>query len=285
MTQRLAPKTGYRFREKWGYRASVWDAFAERVPNPKNHAWVCLPSSEGHELLVAQERGFDLSQAHIVDKNPAIVASLKRKYPEVTTYGVDLVTALQRMGTKLKGKFPTIFNFDLCGNIVGQSDILHHAGREIGLFHGGSIDRWWFAVTLLGGRDKRFKNGKKDGRINFEYFGEKSGPALAHLPVRHAGRLMMAVNSVNAGYNYCNQSDADTMKIKDATFDWDAHMKKILEIGSRPHVVRAGRYLSSGVPMIWAVVEVVKYKLLMSYANSPLGSPKRLYYDGLKRLN
>lgn len=148
MRGRIAPRSGYDFGNKRQYRRNVWAWVARFIKHNRGLTDVALlPSSEGDEIEVALSNGFRQHHIHIIDKNPAIVALLKRKYPFVNTYGVDVVTALRRMakaGVELK-----FINLDLCGTIVTTIKVLH----EIANMGEPFADHHAVAVTLFRGRD------------------------------------------------------------------------------------------------------------------------------------
>lgn len=114
---RTAPTNGYDFSRKRDYRRKVWATFRDRLKANRlavadSHA-LLMPSLEGDEIDVALNAGFREQHLHVVDKEPAIVATLKRRYPRVNTYGVTVSRAMsriQRDGIKLR-----CANLDFCG--------------------------------------------------------------------------------------------------------------------------------------------------------------------------
>jgi hypothetical protein len=115
MPNRTAPEGGYEFGRKRHYRREIWASF-RRWAGPARSEANCLlmPSSEGTEIEVALQNGFREENLHVVDRNPAIVAHLKRRFPRIHTYGVELSKAAQRIADKCSIDFA---NFDLCGNV------------------------------------------------------------------------------------------------------------------------------------------------------------------------
>lgn len=114
--KRKAPKGGYNFHEKKLYRHAVWKQFAT-VVGPLEKAQVLLmPSAEGEEIRVARQYGVNLTRMHLVDANPGIIASLRRRWgPGFHGYGVPLREASKRVaasGVKLSAA-----NFDLTSPI------------------------------------------------------------------------------------------------------------------------------------------------------------------------
>lgn len=115
---RSAPKVGYDFARKRDYRRKVWASFRDtlklkHICIADSHAML-MPSIEGDEIEVAIDAGFREHNLHIVDVEPAIVATLKKRYPKVHTYGVSAFRAFQRMsrnGIRLR-----CANLDFCGN-------------------------------------------------------------------------------------------------------------------------------------------------------------------------
>lgn len=111
---RSAPRDGYDFGNKRQYRRNVWAVAREFINHNRPNAHVLLmPSAEGDEIEVAEANGFRQCNMHIVDRNPAIVATLKKRYPHINTYGVDVVRAVRRIAASdIKLEFA---NFDFCG--------------------------------------------------------------------------------------------------------------------------------------------------------------------------
>jgi hypothetical protein len=123
---RAAPKEGYDFGNKRQYRRRVWAAASEAFAGTRATAQVLImPSIEGDEIDEAIRHGFRQNNIHVVDKNPAIVAHIKRRYPFVASYGVDIVSACQRMADK--GVRLSVANFDLCGTVDTTGPILERA--------------------------------------------------------------------------------------------------------------------------------------------------------------
>jgi len=165
MTIRRAPRAGYDFGAKRQYRREVWRFLATHCPVPRSQAQaLLLPSSEGDEIEVALNVGFREPNLHIVDRNAAIVATLKRRYPLIHTYGV----AVARAALRIKSGSIHVANLDLCSNISPSWFMSAYAvGR--GMAHGGVL-----AATYLKGRDPivsgTIRRSKDDhcGRIDCE---------------------------------------------------------------------------------------------------------------------
>lgn len=119
--KRSSPKQGYDFAAKAGYRRWVWNFLGGRSNSGELHTGdvLLMPSTEGCEISdEAIPRGFKTSQLHVVDQNPAIVATLQRKFPGLNTYGCLVDKACERIserGTKLIGA-----NVDYCGQLSGK---------------------------------------------------------------------------------------------------------------------------------------------------------------------
>lgn len=174
---RRAPKGGYDFPLKRDYRRRVWAQIRRLLkemgyPIAESHA-LLMPSLEGDEIEVALNAGFRECHLHIVDKNPAIVATLKRRYPKISTYGVTASAALRRIsasGIKLRAA-----NLDFCyklgesfknelwmcslaGNIncAWNADLTAY-GRNSP--HGAFAPECVVAVNMLRGREERTETG------------------------------------------------------------------------------------------------------------------------------
>jgi hypothetical protein len=146
---RRAPAGGYDFAEKRQYRRQIWNVFERYVPKPPKTTQVMLmPSTEGLEIQVATEKGFRVSNMHVVDSNPAIVATLRRRYPNLRgTYGVEIGDACIRAG--LAGVRVHALNLDL------TSCFSRPTARTLGAAatSGALSDVALVGVTMLRGRE------------------------------------------------------------------------------------------------------------------------------------
>jgi hypothetical protein len=104
-----------------------------------------LPSSEGMEIDVAKGHGIRESNIWICDRNAAIVATLKRRYPHVHTLGVEVLKAFERCEDR--GITFHFMNLDLCGTLPMVEERAVHAWR---VMEPGSL----LAVTWQKGRDR-----------------------------------------------------------------------------------------------------------------------------------
>ena len=148
---RSAPAKGYNFGTKRHYRRQVWKAFREHCVGRLDTAHALLmPSIEGDEIEQALRSGFRERNLHVVDRNPAIVAHLKRRYRNINTYGVNASHAAHRIADR--GIELSVANLDLC------SPVSEAMLDEIQLFvqpkpvrHGGLI-----AINMLRGREQDY---------------------------------------------------------------------------------------------------------------------------------
>lgn len=96
MAKFRGPEGGYIFGAKKHYRAIVWNI-------AKRHGWTsgdvaCMPSIGGEEINVAVRKGARLKRLHVIDDNPAIVATLQRRHGgRLQTYGVSFRRAFERI--------------------------------------------------------------------------------------------------------------------------------------------------------------------------------------------
>ena len=115
------PKDGYDFSRKRNYRRQVWATFRKNLKQKglsiKDSHALLMPSLEGEEIDVALNAGFREQNLHIVDDGPAVVATLKRRYPRINTYGVTASRAVERIARK--GIRLRCLNLDFCGNLSG----------------------------------------------------------------------------------------------------------------------------------------------------------------------
>jgi len=94
--KRAAPAGGYDYKNKEWYRKAVWHWIRRQRKLTQARSVMFMPSIEGVEIELAYRYGFAASDLHVVDHNPAIVAHLKRRHPDIHTYGVDVFRALPR---------------------------------------------------------------------------------------------------------------------------------------------------------------------------------------------
>jgi len=87
---------GYGFADKEAWRNEVWwhaSRFSASADRSAARVFL-IESLEGREIEKALRLGF--SELHVCNSNPAVVATLKRRYPMIQTYGVDAYRALRR---------------------------------------------------------------------------------------------------------------------------------------------------------------------------------------------
>lgn len=149
MADRRGPKDGYRFGSKAQYRRGIWSGFRKLLGGQvaDKHA-LLMPSIEGVEIEVALNNGFRQDHLHVVDDNPAIVATLKRRYPHINTYGVPVQAAIQRIMSS--GVPLTCANFDYTGPLftAKQMSTIVNCTNPHAFTLGNAI-----AITMLCGRD------------------------------------------------------------------------------------------------------------------------------------
>lgn len=144
--KRRAPKDGYDFGNKRQYRRDVWRFFQKHCPVPRAHAQALLmPSAEGDEIEVALNNGFREENLHVVDANPAIVATLKRRYRKISTYGCDVASVF--LNGRIASHVLHVANLDLTGTLgPAWFETCFHVARSLAP-HG------LIAATYLKGRD------------------------------------------------------------------------------------------------------------------------------------
>ena len=154
--KRTAPKGGYDFGSKRDYRRAVWGGLRDCISawtTPDDAQIALMPSAEGKEIEVVESMGFRRENMHVIDRNPAIVATLQRRFPGINTYGVEARYALSRMAKN--GVRIDAANLDFCG-CVG-SKILHEitvCSCTGAFLPKENVGRWSaVAVTVLRGRE------------------------------------------------------------------------------------------------------------------------------------
>ena len=242
MTQRRAPKSGYDFARKRDYRRKVWATFrrwcnSQGIVIAEAHA-LLMPSSEGDEIEVALNAGFREWNLHLVDANPAIVATLRRSYPRVSTYGVSVDRALSRM--EATGIRLACANFDFCGQVSQPLADALEAIRSAHCFADSSC----VALTCLRGRESEVF-WKKDAA---------DGNARADIPGRDIERFIDQYGNPLA---YLSDGRCDLKNVADVRrlmFIWNRLIGN-LEQAATP--LRSESYLSeSGVTMLWSIWQI-----------------------------
>jgi len=148
--RRRSPTTGYDFGNKRQYRRDIWATARRWTGGRSKKEMQCLlmPSIEGDEIEVALSNGFIQKNLHVVDENSAIVAHLKRRWPFIKTYGVELAHALNKMWYQ-KIKLDVV-NLDLCGPVTGDLLKRLFALSSFDLLNDSAI----VFVTFLRGRER-----------------------------------------------------------------------------------------------------------------------------------
>lgn len=156
------PSMGYGTDEKNAFRQWVWGQIGGRlmyrngelVPESEQVSHTCdvllMPSIEGFEITEAYNRGFRPEQLHVVDKSPAVVASLQRRFPGINTYGVSVERACQRIARN--GVVLGAANIDFCGSF---SRPLFRIIRDC--WASGALDSAFVFFTFLRGREDKYE--------------------------------------------------------------------------------------------------------------------------------
>jgi hypothetical protein len=141
----------YDFEAKREYRDYIWKILRDTCgPGRREMNALLLPGLSGDEIMIAVREGFRRNRIVIVDKNPAVVASVHRKFPDIRkAYGVPV----SRVGERLVQDKIVIHcaNLDLCGPVSWPSlrEITAFA-RSRCLANGSFV-----AVTALRGRERK----------------------------------------------------------------------------------------------------------------------------------
>ncbi|MDD4052459.1 MAG: hypothetical protein PHR28_11265 [candidate division Zixibacteria bacterium] len=180
MIKERVPKCGYNTSEKQKYREKIYRELLKdmRFGLKRDEKIFTLASSDGAELryLVKEDdypatenrAAFSVNrwpiyqdQIMVCNDNPAIVATLKRKYPGIKTYGVDVFSALKKIDTETDKLFVNnkaecyrvmCFNFDLCGTAGTAAKLAEKIHDEV---PGILSDDAHVAFTFLNGRDQK----------------------------------------------------------------------------------------------------------------------------------
>ena len=145
-------QTGYRSPAKQKYRDEVWNEFCRFLGSRRlrTASLAILPGLEGLEIPFLQNRGIPLSNITIIDSNPAVVATLKKRYPALKTVGLPVVRAIEE---RIPRASLQAINLDLCGSLC------NHLLRDLSRIAASNAwDRYGdcaIAITVLRGRETK----------------------------------------------------------------------------------------------------------------------------------
>jgi hypothetical protein len=149
MARLIRPKQGYDTEEKGAWRDWVYSHVGGtciQTGRVVTGNVLCMPSIDGAEVEHLLARGFSEDQIHVADHNPAVVATLKKRWRGIHTYGVDVHRACERIAAK--GTRLVAANLDYCGRM--SASVL----RSVALcFHSGALDGAHVFVNILRGRE------------------------------------------------------------------------------------------------------------------------------------
>lgn len=248
MSDRRGPLGGYDFGNKRQYRREVWALFRKELGQDRASADVLLmPSLEGAEIEVALRAGFREQRLHVLDRNPAIVATLRRRFSRINTYGIPL----SRIGERAPQGFFAAANLDLTAN-VGDGFY-----REVNAFARAGVvrDGGLVAISILRGRE--MKLGELKRAVEVARAGMEHLPFVEYLP---------SVLSLNADPS---RSDEDNTRL--------AAVRAALWAGNGwlpPPLLLYRHYKSvSGQTILWCVARLLSQaKLLKVYGGALLAT-------------
>lgn len=266
---RRAPTGGYDFSRKRDYRRKVWATFRTWLKNvgvPLAEAQALLmPSLEGDEIEVALNAGFREQNLHVVDQSAAVVATLKRRYRRINTYGVAASEALKRIsnsGVRLHAA-----NLDFCGqlsrtflrelaicSIAGSHKCKWNADSTYQrLFpHGAFSPECFVAVTMLRGRESREVTGRwAESPITDDALGDE------HETMLDIGGQSEDIDRLFSVFRDLNQNDRKRIHAVKLTFEFGGMR---CEERWRPEALplRAEHYKSTnGQTMLWSIWRIL----------------------------
>lgn len=249
---RSAPAGGYAFVEKEEYRQLVWSGFVRFFGRSVDTKRVLLlPSIEGREVEVAIEHGFREENLFVVDKNPAIVATLKRRFSKIHTYGVTASRACKRIfqeGVILDGA-----NLDFTGQVCSSLTL----EMESILTSKCWSDPSFIAVTVMRGRE--------------------GGHSLEVIQsVRSRSRLVSRFKGLDVGSRGITEKDAGRLF---------SPFLPAMRLDTMVTPVRCGAYLSpeSGLTMLWGCFRIESCGVLDSKLAVAERSQNRKAFYSIRR--
>lgn len=249
---RHAPKRGYDTAEKAEWRDVLWEQMVRHLaPNVRSCVNVFLiDTTDALEIEKVLRLGFAEDRLHVCNANPAVVAVLKRRFPLITTYGVEADEALRR--AHRNGVRFAAISLDLCGPISKRTHDILHAARAAVDFHGA------VGLTLMRGREP-------DG-ITLDIPGSREDKASWRRAIRGLFR-------VRSQFDDCVRTESDVMRIGAPVFHlafgdcyWAVNHKgrTVVDAAIDPGedcaitVRGAGVYRSGVVTMMWLCCSVVQ---------------------------
>lgn len=283
---RKAPRGGYDFSRKRDYRRKVWATFREKLKEERravaDSQALLMPSLEGDEIEVALNAGFREENLHVVDAEPAIVATLKRRYQKINTYGVrasDAVARIYAHGIRLD-----CANFDFCNQLSMPffKELLLISARglidsnvsirdgQFGLDQrngpvGAFASRCLVAVSTLRGRES------KDLTVQWRESPINLNEGLDDLRAKAVDDVSLEAierNAQKALDVYRNISPFDQKRLNHIGMTLELPYRRIFD-RLHPAVVpiRCESYLSSnGQTMLWSIWEITQSPLLIAHS-------------------
>jgi hypothetical protein len=149
MTSVRGPSVGYGTDIKEEWRDWVYcrvGGYAPGADTASTGNVLLMPSLEGHEIEHLLRRGFSQDQLYIVDESPAVVATLKRRFHGVHTFGVQVHRACEiiaKSGVNLLAA-----NIDYCSKV--SAPVMRSVAMAC---ESGALDGAHLFVNVLRGRE------------------------------------------------------------------------------------------------------------------------------------
>ncbi|HAM40850.1 MAG TPA: hypothetical protein DCP69_05800 [Candidatus Omnitrophica bacterium] len=257
---RRAPQDGYDFGNKRQYRRNIWRTFADELKRRNlsvaDSDVLLMPTSEGDEIEVARNAGFREEKMHVVDENPAIVATLRRRYPLIHTYGVTAGRAVERIARERRILLRCA-NLDFCGCI---SNSYVDELQQIAAY--GSVGQAFDAMALIAVTTQR---GRERTSIfsSLQTLGKKL-PVLADLTDVIADSDKRDPWAEAAGATLLQLSHLDEVDrarvctiglILSLAHSWVGYQEHLRMPPPLAKLIRVGKYQSTS-PMMWSIWEV-----------------------------
>lgn len=130
------------------WRRDLWSCVMGASRSKVNDVAI-MPGDNGLEIGVLRSMGVPVDGIHLIDENAAIVATHRRKIPDLGgTYGVTVARAFERMAQE--GVRLDAAHLDYCSNASDRvAAELAHVGRSGVIRPGGAV-----AITILRGRER-----------------------------------------------------------------------------------------------------------------------------------
>lgn len=208
----------YATEAKREYRDAVYIAAMMGGWDPASGDVMIMPGPTDEEICALIDLEVHQERIHVVDSNPAIVATHKRRFPGIQTHGVSLRRALKRIIER--GHHLSFLHADFCGGANSAFEELVNRGIALD----GVV-----VVNVAGGRESRPASGFR------------ASPEMKRGAKYLRYSLSVEYGNLSARHSHVTQ------------WDWSRVATVGLALGcERADFVSVGKYRNHRTPMVWS---------------------------------